>query len=591
MDKNYGYKHTKGFIIFILIVLCMYVVAAHSQVVDSTTGNLMNPTSTATTSTSTWQNAVYQNGLTCWEPGGPGYCGPLPIWNTSSNTLNFSYGIIDVYQKVNVAKALPYSGAGLVTTGFNFSWMSKNGNGWQPEVIQDVLSAYVKLYNTGDKKVIEDFYWNLNYIHNWTTFNYSKNWANTKIGYRPNDVGNVQFGFVGGDTSYWAGPYGPEVENISFSLKYKPDPCKNNPLFSPECPKFTEELAKMNATPTTTVTTTSTVSYELIQSSPPPKDTKDTSEPPPRYEEGTQEYDPTDRLIDTLFKIADNQAKEEKLTMDASESAIKETEKVSLQVTKQAEKVADKNVQQSIADSMMGHGLTIQENTTKDNRAEQSLSLFHTPAVIISGFQLPNQAQNGFTLPSAQSMANQSMVTFSSVDQPKQQTQQSMYSLTNTFTTEVSTNVGSVVQLNQPTFTSSQLSNNLQNQQLAMINPLANQLVETPTTRSSFLTNRTDPINIVLDNRVNQDDKQQNTTMQTVKSNVQDNDAAAGVSIDSIARTPVGFNNYMIALKDVAFYAPKEIYRNQKTVDNVRALRQLASDRLHQEMVDQQYKR
>ena len=147
------------------------------------------------------------------------------------------------------------------------------------------------------------------------------------------------------------------------------------------------------------------------------------------------------------------------------------------------------------------------------------------------------------------------------------------------------------MQLNQPTFTSSQLSNNLQNQQLAMINPLANQLVETPTTRSSFLTNRTDPINIVLDNRVNQDDKQQNTTMQTVKSNVQDNDAAAGVSIDSIARTPVGFNNYMIALKDVAFYAPKEIYRNQKTVDNVRALRQLASDRLHQEMVDQQYKR
>jgi hypothetical protein len=45
----------------------------------------------------------------------------------------------------------------------------------------------------------------------------------------------------------------------------------------------------------------------------------------------------------------------------------------------------------------------------------------------------------------------------------------------------------------------------------------------------------------------------------------------------------------MVALTDVAFYAPKEIYRNQKNVDNARALRQLASDRLHQQMVDQQY--
>jgi hypothetical protein len=45
-------------------------------------------------------------------------------------------------------------------------------------------------------------------------------------------------------------------------------------------------------------------------------------------------------------------------------------------------------------------------------------------------------------------------------------------------------------------------------------------------------------------------------------------------------------------IPDVAFYAPKEIYKNQKTVDNARTLRGLqgGSDRLHQEMVNQQYK-
>jgi hypothetical protein len=43
-------------------------------------------------------------------------------------------------------------------------------------------------------------------------------------------------------------------------------------------------------------------------------------------------------------------------------------------------------------------------------------------------------------------------------------------------------------------------------------------------------------------------------------------------------------------MKDVAFYEPKEIYKNQKVVDNVRVLRQMSSDRLHQEMINLQYK-
>jgi len=42
----------------------------------------------------------------------------------------------------------------------------------------------------------------------------------------------------------------------------------------------------------------------------------------------------------------------------------------------------------------------------------------------------------------------------------------------------------------------------------------------------------------------------------------------------------------------VAFYAPREIYKNQRTVDNARVLRGLqgGSDRLHQELINLQYK-
>ena len=85
----------------------------------------------------------------------------------------------------------------------------------------------------------------------------------------------------------------------------------------------------------------------------------------------------------------------------------------------------------------------------------------------------------------------------------------------------------------------------------------------------------------------------QSTTNQqsdTVKKNVQNNELAGGVTIESIAKQPTNYAQYFSMIPDAAFYEPKEVYKNQKTVDNVRALRLLSSDRLHQQMVDQQYK-
>ena len=77
-----------------------------------------------------------------------------------------------------------------------------------------------------------------------------------------------------------------------------------------------------------------------------------------------------------------------------------------------------------------------------------------------------------------------------------------------------------------------------------------------------------------------------------VNKNVQPNELAGRVDIAAIATQPVGFQTYSLVLTDAQFYAPREIYRNQRTVDNARAQRLLqgASDRLHQSMVDQQYK-
>lgn len=58
--------------------------------------------------------------------------------------------------------------------------------------------------------------------------------------------------------------------------------------------------------------------------------------------------------------------------------------------------------------------------------------------------------------------------------------------------------------------------------------------------------------------------------------------------------TVPGFDQYSQAkLPDAVFYQTKEIYRNRTLPDNQRAQRALSqrSDRLHQEMIDEQYRR
>ena len=76
----------------------------------------------------------------------------------------------------------------------------------------------------------------------------------------------------------------------------------------------------------------------------------------------------------------------------------------------------------------------------------------------------------------------------------------------------------------------------------------------------------------------------------SVNKNVQSNELAGGVDLTRMATQPAGYQSYSTAMPDVAFYAPREIYRNQVNVDNARLLRGLGSDRLHQQLIDLQYK-
>lgn len=69
-------------------------------------------------------------------------------------------------------------------------------------------------------------------------------------------------------------------------------------------------------------------------------------------------------------------------------------------------------------------------------------------------------------------------------------------------------------------------------------------------------------------------------------------DLGTGVSLSALAVTPPGYSAYSVQLiTQVPFYPVKQIYLNQRTVDNARALRQLTNDSRHRDMVEQQYRR
>lgn len=78
---------------------------------------------------------------------------------------------------------------------------------------------------------------------------------------------------------------------------------------------------------------------------------------------------------------------------------------------------------------------------------------------------------------------------------------------------------------------------------------------------------------------------------ETVKNKGDVSELAGGVDLTKLTALPTGYASYLsFTIKDSPFYDIKEVYKNQVNVDNARALRQMSSDRLHQQLINLQYK-
>ena len=544
--------------LFLVLLSTKY---SNSQQVD-TTGNLTNFTNQATSITSTWQNAgTIGEPLTCWAGGDPGYCGPLPrvaAWGTGSNIINFSYGLTDLNQIVNIKNALPNSGTGLQVNGFNFGFSAKNGNGWDNGQ-QDYLTAYVNIYNNTNSKVLESYNYNLNGKYNWTQFYYSETF---KSAYGVPSLGNAQYGFVGQDNNFWVGPYGPEITAVSFSLKYSVDPCATNPLYSPTCKGYMDALAKLAPTP---IADTPPPPPEDSAPPPPPGSPPPPGAPPPPgpgpgnnpnslpppggsgqppkigETKTASDSKASPSLGTVLSMISSNQARignETKAVVQAAESA---AAKDALQAQQQAEAIVGTLTAQSVTSSMTTTGsATTQTNASSQTSVVSIVNTTQTSVVNVGGLRAPIQ-----TVFSDPNITVNNNTSFGSTE---------MYSL------------------------QSPQGRNATNE------------IEVPQNEGIKVGGRS-----VLNDAMEQSPMMLTATAQeqktdAVNKNVQPNELAGRVDIASMAIQPQGYQAYAVAMPDASFYAPREIYRNQVNVDNVRLLRGLASDKLHQDLVNLQYK-
>lgn len=545
------------------------VVTTYDPTGINTTGNLVNFTSQATDVTSTWQNAgTIGQPLTCWAYGDPGYCGPLPrvaAWGEGSNIINFSYGFTNLYQMISIKNALPNSGTGLQVNGFNFGFTAKNGNGWD-DSRQDYLMAYVNIWDNTNTKLLESYSYNQNWRYNWTSFNYSETFKNP---YPVPQLGNAQIGFIGMDNNYWVGPYGPEIQNTYFNLKYSVDPCATNVFYSPSCAGYYDALAKLAPEPTTTTVTT--VEYAPPppppDAPPPPVDSAPPSGPPPPGPPPLAGSGPGPQQQGAPAPVAVAQEKS-----SAVGPGIGFALNLIAKNSDREKAIAQQAVATSIAEAQSAGDKAIAVAVSTASASVTMSTSSAESAFTGTGIQTTSTVSRFNTISSISSQPSTATIL-----QPVQIS-------ANSNTTQQSV----IYQIVAPT--SIEQLQSTQNFGLFEIQVQKQQEVDIPQQSTNFISDRTNPLReIIQPAPVYQMQQEQQAT--TVNRNVQPNELSAGVVLEKMATTPLGYASYTnFALKDASFYSEKPLYANQRVIDNVRVLRGLGNDQRHQELINLQYR-
>ena len=179
--------------------------------------------------TNNWSGATVGGNI---SPGGTSG-GSKPAYNPSNNTILFGYTQQSVEQTVVMNKV--FENTGIRVYGYELSTQYMN-SGYS----RGSLGISVTAKDAFGFSLQKDDY----DISKVTTTN--GEWYNFSIT-RPytspfglDRLNSMNVTITGKDDRYWAGYYGPQVRDFSFRLRYVGDECKANPLYSSNCPGYEE---------------------------------------------------------------------------------------------------------------------------------------------------------------------------------------------------------------------------------------------------------------------------------------------------------------------------------------------------------------
>jgi hypothetical protein len=161
--------------------------------------------------------------------------GPGPLYDPATGIIHFSYGLTAVHQVIAINQAL--SGSGIQINGWNWGYDLRNLNGTGGQSGTDTVSVTSFMTNSAGQIIQQsDQYFSTQF--DWTRFSGTEVLASSLS---LESSGSLGIQFVSRDAGFWAGYYGPQVRNVSLSANYTSvpvDPCVADPLSSPSCPGY-----------------------------------------------------------------------------------------------------------------------------------------------------------------------------------------------------------------------------------------------------------------------------------------------------------------------------------------------------------------
>ena len=496
----------------------------------------------------------------------PAYSSTCAGFNKVINTNNLlpSNDFAGSYnQAIAINTALTNAGVGAMVHGFNYGFSYKVGQSWSgcTATNQDgSCSWYMDI--PASARVTASLTSNTNQSLYQRGYSYTGDNTNGNVSEKfllPSSLNQSALGTFrlnGGSMGT-----GSSVGNFWTSIIYTADPCANNPLYSTDCKGYAAAFAaKLSASNTIAVqASTSTLTIE-----------SSTSSTPTTNVGGVQ--------MSTTGSIS---------TPDNIPQALNDVQAIAQQSQLASTQSSKSTPNMSLIMNLIGQ-IQAADKATQTAAVQNANKIVSTSSA------------------KAQEQANQVVETLNTMSQTslevsRTQTNTQSFGITNQNTGQNNSLSG---QLQLPSTITSPMNSTYSsnNNNFSLTNNQVTQQTETqqkfeykqPEAETTVTFNNTlvasTSVTDLFANKLNIESTQKEQPTETLNRNVAPNDLAGNVDIASIAMTPKGYEAYSFVLQDAAFYKVEAIYKDQKTVDNARAFRSLSNDRLHQEMVDQQYK-